>query len=269
MNQVFRFKFPAYIAAEHGLHEAVRLTFRPMTSIEIEQLDQLEDESSTKEDFWDRIKPLETIAAKIVEWDWDNGKPVRGESLATLQPLLCEKVVALVRGERENDPDPEEITEPITSAKFLDDSQENLVLGLRLKLWHPAVARVSCSECKEFWFNPEKGQFEKRAGERLKRPVDAPLPCSSCPKGSPEKEKFSKLTLYNLKTLEIYFTHRATNWAAAALLLQDEIFCDNVRIIDRIIREYEREQQAKEFVRELRPLAVLLAGKKINQFTGV
>lgn len=276
MNQYLRFEFPAYIAPVFGLHEAMRLTFRPMTNFELEQLDQLEADASkildnAEEQYWLRLRCFDFIAAKVTDWEWGyegGGISNNGGILATLPPILCEKLIALIRGERPNDPDPDEITQPITAAKFLADSQANLELGLRLKLWHPHIARLSCSECQKWVYDFKLRKFSDRGENRIPRAAEVPPPCRECPKGSPENEKFSKLTLFNLLTLETYYAHRATNWAAAALLLRDEIFCDNVRIIDRIIREYELESQGRAIASELTPLIVLLAGQRAKQTVG-
>lgn len=63
--------------------------------------------------------------------------------------------------------------------------EKNLHDGLVLRTRYPWLAKVSCEQCRHWWYSPLNGRTAKREGQALKRIPGTPLLCEGgdCPKG--------------------------------------------------------------------------------------
>ena len=63
--------------------------------------------------------------------------------------------------------------------------EKNLHDGLVLRSRYPWLSKVSCEQCRYWWYSPTNGRTAKRNGKPLKRIPGTPLLCDEggCPKG--------------------------------------------------------------------------------------
>lgn len=105
-------------------------------------------------------------------------------------------------------------------------------------MFRPKLARRTCAECQRWLYDEKTEEVVQRRGKPVPRPRTSPIPCTTeakCPKGSPDREHESRLSVRNAKIVELYRIVQAT--AGAALpresagdqrLLQDLAICHDL-----------------------------------------
>jgi hypothetical protein len=123
-----------------------------------------------------------------------------------------------------------------------------------MMLEHPQVARVSCADCKKFWFDPAKGEFVMRGGKRLERTPGTPLPCGVCPKKSPDNEKNCTLTEANQQVLELWYQFDACSWEGLPPACKgDRLLVRQFSLVNAVMKNHEKRQQGRMMADELMP----------------
>lgn len=138
---------------------------------------------------------------------------------------------------------------------------------MRLILFHPGPARLSCDTCLKFVTDIERGEVEtynvtnRETGERERVPQPRPAgtvpPCERCPKGSPEQAKLVELSDKNWAALAHYRQKRAARFMTLTESeKRDPIIGKNFAIIDAAYQAFEMTQgarlQASEFAKLFR-----------------
>ena len=80
---------------------------------------------------------------------------------------------------------------------------------------HPKVARLTCEECAAFMRDADWELEIGRDGKPIPR-LNVPTPCSTCPRGSPEREAETTITTKNLRAYRFALEVRATHGALIA-----------------------------------------------------
>lgn len=119
------------------------------------------------------------------------------------------------------------------------------MLGVLLKVHHPQVAMIPCSECQKWIYDFSTGRRKTvRCGpERKEEPIEQgpDPPCKQglsfkCPKGSPEEEADHILTPANQRILDLYRRGKLTNFAGMEL---DMLTLELLAVVDLIYSEYQ------------------------------
>jgi len=119
---------------------------------------------------------------------------------------------------------------------------------LRLQLFHPEVAAVSCEECKA-WIYTSDWKRAKRGGKDVPRAPGLPTPCGSCPKKSPENAKRIELTTRNLALVRRWKQVRATGGACLSEVERaDGWLMKMLSVIDEVFREYEADRERRNLI---------------------
>lgn len=120
---------------------------------------------------------------------------------------------------------------------------------MRLLLFHPVMAQISCSECQKVVYDFDTGEKITICNGSLPMLRVLPPPCEKCPKQSPRHEAEFVLSDRNLRTLRLYYEVRATGGACLSEAeRQDRLLTRNLYTIDRLVREFERKQQVDDLV---------------------
>lgn len=110
---------------------------------------------------------------------------------------------------------------------------------------HPAVANLSCEECKKWLVDIETGKIKTRGGKPQRRPAGSPTPCHACPKKSPEHAKQVELNQRNWATVRLFVRNRAMQGRALTPAeAADELLQRNFGLIDTILRQWEGQRVA-------------------------
>lgn len=118
---------------------------------------------------------------------------------------------------------------------------------MRLLLFHPGAASVTCEECRKYIYDDTWKRKTYRAGPRREerpclRPDSIPTPCERCPKESPSKAKEYDLSRRNRKAFDAYLRFRAAGPRGRI----DSVAERNMAIIDDLYREWERKAIGRE-----------------------
>lgn len=137
---------------------------------------------------------------------------------------------------------------------------------MKLLLFHPGAARVSCEDCRTYLYDLEQGERKTyRAGPTREerpyiRPAGVPSPCESCPKKSPEEARQLNLSPKNRKTLWLYLEVRATFAACLTpIMRRDRLLRRNLAIVDSVYRDFERHEAGRASAHQA---ALLMLGAK-------
>lgn len=123
-------------------------------------------------------------------------------------------------------------------------------------LFHPAVARINCSDCLKVVYDFDTGEPVRICNGTLPMLRVLPPPCEKCPKKSPEREREFVLSDRNLKTIRLYYEVRATGGACLTERERsDRLLTRNLQLIDRLVREHERKQQTDDLLNILQLVA--------------
>lgn len=115
--------------------------------------------------------------------------------------------------------------------------EENLRTGSMIAIAYPHLDRVSCADCKYWWFDINDGEFCKRGDVYLKR--DGHPPCDigvKCPVGHWTQEK--RLSEKNREAFRHYMLCRK-----AGVFPDDPIVRRNARIISEVIEKCQRKSK--------------------------
>lgn len=137
------YQYEGYIGAVPGLFDEMRFTYRPMTTLERQQL--LAENSKISNAARAHENTCKTVAAKIVDWDLEN--PKDGEKVSVswkvlysqMEPSLYERILGIVMGVEASSPDPKKQakeptleqekeaieSEQLLGDKLLEDAQKN------------------------------------------------------------------------------------------------------------------------------------------------
>lgn len=132
---------------------------------------------------------------------------------------------------------------------------------MRLLLFHPGVAGLSCETCQEFVTDLETGEVatywatNRETGEREQLPQVRPKgtlpPCQRCPKGSPEQAKAVELSPKNWLAFSHY--RQVKSVGVSEVERNDPIVRRNMAIIDAAFDAFRMAQssrlQAHEFAK--------------------
>lgn len=118
---------------------------------------------------------------------------------------------------------------------------------MRLQLFHPGVARIDCRKCQKELYNLQTGELVtyKAGALGLKTYEVTEAPCQRgevCPKESPEKAHRHLLSDRNWKTVNLYRRGRAIGFHH---MPKDDLFAENMAIIDGLMRSWERTRAAE------------------------
>lgn len=114
---------------------------------------------------------------------------------------------------------------------------------------HPKVARLTCGECAAFMRDANWDLEIGRDGKPIPR-LNVPTPCSSCPRGSPEREAETTITTKNLKAYRFALEMRATNSVLLTGTMAQgrpiaPVTLSILRIVDGIVRDSETQRVAE------------------------
>lgn len=136
--------------------------FRPLVHIQRESLGLLQMDLSEEST---RAYCTEVIIQQLVFGSWKLQDVI--ESME--DEKFCELLKAIMGSHKK---------------QLLD--QENLKASVSLMKSHSHLLKVTCEQCKFWWYDPFDGTVAKRCGQPLKRPAGSVLPCDTmigCPKG--------------------------------------------------------------------------------------
>lgn len=123
-----------------------------------------------------------------------------------------------------------------------------------MELSYPALARLSCSECKEWMIDTKTWTKELHRGKPFKRAANCATPCAICPRKGPSHEAESRLSERNNQTIELYRKFRACGWDSLPPACRtDSILTDNFTLIDRIIRQQEQSELGQAMASAMLP----------------
>lgn len=126
-----------------------------------------------------------------------------------------------------------------------------------MQLEHPALARLTCAECKEWQIDEKTWTRATRGRDKqpFKRPPGTPTPCGVCPRRGPQHEAETRLSARNVETVELYYQFRALGWEGLpAPCRNDGLLKENLTLIDRIMRQHERTQLGESVALALLPI---------------
>jgi len=121
---------------------------------------------------------------------------------------------------------------------------------VRLQLFHPEAAGLSCEECKQWIYDIKTGKKMTRGGRSQRRQPGQATPCHECPKGSPEKAKESELSTKNWRTWDLYRRDKAIG-CLTQQQRQDRILQRNFLIVDQIYQAWTQRQAAEGLAEQL------------------
>jgi hypothetical protein len=141
-----------------------------------------------------------------------------------------------------------------------------------MRLFHPQVAKLSCSDCQKYVVDIKTWEIKKyQSGKQMERdkgdigPIKSGT-CQGCPKNAsfpednrgPQNERYCKLWPENVATIELYHRFRACGWDGLPTACKgDTLLVNNFSIIDRLIRESESHQLGRNIALELLPILTL------------
>lgn len=97
-----------YIAAEEGLHPALRFTFRPMIPEDVERVEQAREREPAAEK--SRARTGAVIAKQLESWDvkfGDDNAPISEQTVRRMRLSLQTKLYNVITGFRATDIDPQ------------------------------------------------------------------------------------------------------------------------------------------------------------------
>jgi hypothetical protein len=245
---------PGFVAAEPGRHGNLRFLFRPAL---VEESMRLRDAAlKMHADAFDR-QAATFAAVKIVDWDVAGPRnQITAHAVSRLPPSQFTPLFQMIVGWEVSDIDPDwsantrERTRELeriaaqagrTPGEVREEQDErNLILGVNLRLFHPAVLQRSCESCQQ-WMYDDQHRLVRRLGEPVPRPADCPTPCWKCPKHSPTYAAGAERDAARIRaTLQLSLNVRATggrclNAAQAA----DSLLVRHLTIVDAIVRRWE------------------------------
>lgn len=118
---------------------------------------------------------------------------------------------------------------------------------MKLQLFHPGVARIDCTDCQKRLYSLETGELVtyKAGALGLKHYDVTEAPCQRgevCPKESPERAHLHLLSERNWRAVTAYRRGRAVGFEH---VLKDDLFAENMAIIDGLVRSWERSRAAE------------------------
>ncbi len=129
---------------------------------------------------------------------------------------------------------------------------------MKLLLFHPGVLEIDCNDCHKHVYDLEKGKAKtykagsKREERPMVRPPRVPPPCDTCPKGSPEDKKYSRLRPVHWRTLAFYQQVRATRGACLTdEAREDAWLMQDLAILETLYQRFEREALAMELANQV------------------
>lgn len=127
--------------------------------------------------------------------------------------------------------------------------RKKLTAGVRLVLYHPVAASISCSECQKWFYDFRTGKRQERGGQPVPRPAKITPPCWECPKESPEQAHEHELSEKNKAAYRFAQEVRATHGQClVGAWRTDGIVRRNLRLIQEIIDGFERYHARADIV---------------------
>jgi hypothetical protein len=242
-----------FVAAVPGRHGDLRIAFRPAL---VEESTRLRDAALKMDaDAYNR-QAAAFAAAKIVDWDIaGKGQQVTAHAVGRLPPSQFARVFQIVVGWTVSDIDPEWQADAKQRIQDLgraaaqsnrmpgevreDQDERNLILGVNLRLFHPAVLHRSCESCRQ-WMYDDGHRLVRRLGQSVPRPSDCPTPCWKCPKRSPAYSAGAERDAARIRaTLQLSLNVRATGGRCLnAQQAADALLVRHLTIVDAIVRRW-------------------------------
>jgi hypothetical protein len=221
------YEFPGYIAKTDS-HQALRLVFVPMPPMLVARIDSRRRRMHSWDDHI-----LHRVLNRILEWDLiDRDGEISFPNYIALSDYdptrskhggasLRAKIVALIRGDRPNDSDPDGKVPQGTAAAWLAGMRQNLIGGLRTQL----AMHGELADRGQMMLGYDERVYTRRdrnaGGEVVLDPVNAEL-------------------------VSYYHRFKTCGWASIPESWKwDPLLTDSFAVIDRIYKEHERHEVAR------------------------
>ncbi|MFN0051079.1 MAG: hypothetical protein ACKV0T_02750 [Planctomycetales bacterium] len=210
--------------APSPLHPALAIEYRPMLSgdraLFLRRIARLAPEGRDGM-VAAEVLTLQELAARLVSWTRTNAKgnlvPITPPNLRRVEPPLLATLANVVLGLGEGEDERDRARD------------KNLVEGVRLRRFAPALAARDCTDCQQFVYDERTGRRQRHAGAPVRRPKGTVPPCRlphvGCLKGTPESPR--TLTPENVQA---YLFHRACQ--AIGQFPDDPIVRRNARLLE-------------------------------------
>lgn len=123
----------------------------------------------------------------------------------------------------------------------LQQDADNLRRGLTIEISYPHLARVTCEQCRAWWFDPIDGTTAQQNNQPLRRPDPDDVMCEG-PRGCP-KGHFKNPTTLSEKNRQAWLHFQECD--ATGVFPDDPMVAHNANIIRDVLAQCGKERQRR------------------------